>query len=182
MKNRPGFSLREISFSSPSMRRNPTPSAHTTLHILLDMSNLQSLGTCNVGKENSVRLICQPITTQSMGNSLPSVHPFIHSARLSTRTSSPSIVIGSSSGMGSMIVSVRSLEKNTLAYGSAMVLSDFSPVIQFSPNSFSWEVIPCSGTSKSSSILSSSSTSNSPLSSCALDPDGLPYHKYDVTV
>jgi hypothetical protein len=133
MRSRPGFSSGGDNINSLLMRRNPMPFAHMTLHILLDMSGFQTPSTYSVGKGNSVRLFRQhTITQQLMSISLPSGHPFIHSARLRTRTSSPAIVIDSSSGMGSMIVSVRSLEKNTLAYGSAMVLSDFSPVVQFS--------------------------------------------------
>jgi hypothetical protein len=133
MRNRPGFSFWGSKFDLLLTRRNPTPFAHLTPHILLDMSDFQTPSMCNVGKGNSVRLFRQhTITQQLMSISLPSGHPFIHSARLRTRTSSPAIFIDSSSGMGSMIVSVRSLEKNTLAYGSAMVLSDFSPIALFS--------------------------------------------------
>lgn len=89
------------------------------------MISFQIRDKCNAEITSFARLFRQLRAFWTIGSLLPSGHPLIHSALLNTPEESWSPE-SSVSETGSIMVSVRSFEKKTLAYGSAVVLSTTS--------------------------------------------------------
>lgn len=116
--------------SWPVEQRNYQTLFHIAFHNFLDKTEFRLRDRCNVGIESSARLnLLVRNTRNEINDSLPSGQPLIHSALLSIgRVLLP--LSSWSSEIGSMMFSVRSFEKKTLAYGSAMVLSA-PPVVQY---------------------------------------------------